>query len=75
MVDLSISLPDGFLKEETRDGYTIPAEMKKVWAVELDLYLEFDRICKKHSGEDSGAEHSSTLVWGCHNPGSFWMLC
>lgn len=21
-------------------------------------------------GEDSGVEHSSTLVWGCHNPGS-----
>ena len=48
MVELNITLPEHFLEEETRDGYTIPAEMKKVWAVELDLYLEFDRICKKH---------------------------
>ena len=48
MVDLKISLPKGFLDEEVRDGYKVSHEMKKVWAVELDLLAEFQRVCKKH---------------------------
>lgn len=48
MVDLKISLPEGFLDEEVRDGYVVSHEMKKVWAVELDLLAEFQRVCKKH---------------------------
>lgn len=48
MVNLNILLPEGFLNEEIRNGYKIPHEMKKVWAVELDLLAEFDRVCKKH---------------------------
>jgi len=47
-VKIKIQLPDGFLDEEVRNGYTISCEMKKVWAVELDLLCEFDRICKEH---------------------------
>ena len=39
---------EGFLEEEVRCGYTVSAEMKKLWAVELDLLAEFDRVCKKH---------------------------
>lgn len=35
-----------FLKEENRDGYIVSALMKKVWAVELDLLSELDRVCK-----------------------------
>lgn len=48
MVDLKIQLPDGFLDEEVRCGYTVSAEMKKAWAVMLDLLAEFDRVCRKH---------------------------
>lgn len=48
MVDLNIKLPDGFLDEEVRCGYTISKKMKEVWAVELDLLMEFDRVCKKY---------------------------
>ncbi len=48
MVDLNIDLPEGFLDEEVRCGYTITHEMKKVWAVELDLLNEFMRVCKKY---------------------------
>lgn len=48
MVDLRIELPSGFLEEEVRCGYTVSAEMKKLWAVELDLLAETDRICRKH---------------------------
>ncbi|MDY5578093.1 MAG: LicD family protein [Lachnospiraceae bacterium] len=48
MVDLKITLPDGFLDEEIRCGYTVTHERKEVWAVELDLLAELLRVCKKH---------------------------
>ena len=48
MVDLKIQLPDDFLEEEVRCGYLVSKKMKEVWAVELDLLAEFDRVCKKH---------------------------
>lgn len=48
MVKLNIDLPEHFLEEEVRDGYTISSEMKKVWAVELDLLNEFMRVCRKY---------------------------
>lgn len=49
MINLKIELPKGFLDEETRNGYKVTREMKKVWAVELDLLAEFQRVCKKHN--------------------------
>lgn len=48
MVPLKIELPDGFLDEEVRCGYTVSKQMKEVWAVELDLLAELLRVCKKH---------------------------
>ncbi len=48
MTDLKITLPEHFLDGETRCDYYISPEMKKVWAVELDLFAEFDRVCKKY---------------------------
>lgn len=48
MLPIKIELPEGFLKEEVRCGHTVSVEMKKLWAVELDLLAEFDRVCKKH---------------------------
>ncbi len=48
MVKLKLELPEHFLEEETREGYTVSAEMKEVWAVELDLLMEFMRVCDRH---------------------------
>lgn len=48
MLPIKLDLPEGFLEEEVRCGYTVAAECKKLWAVELDLLAEFDRVCKKH---------------------------
>ena len=48
MQKLKIDLPDGFLDEEIREGYLVTSDMKKVWAVELDLFAEFDRVCRKY---------------------------
>uniref|UniRef100_A0AB33JC82 Phosphorylcholine transferase LicD n=1 Tax=Prevotella sp. GTC17259 TaxID=3236795 RepID=A0AB33JC82_9BACT len=36
------------LDSEYREGYLVSAEMKKVWAVELDLLKKLVDICKKH---------------------------
>lgn len=49
MVKLRIKLPEGFLKDEERCGYLVSAQMKKVWAVELDLLYEFQRVAKKYN--------------------------
>jgi len=48
LLPIKIKLPDGFLDEEVRCGHTVTEEMKKLWAVELDLLAEFDRVCKKY---------------------------
>lgn len=48
MIKLKYDIPDGFLKEEVRNNYTITAEAKKVWAVQMDLLQELMRVCEKH---------------------------
>lgn len=36
-------------QDEVRDGYLVPAAMKRVWAVELDLLEKFLDYCKLHN--------------------------
>ncbi|MBR0036084.1 MAG: LicD family protein [Bacteroidales bacterium] len=48
MVSLKYNPPAGFFLEETRNGYTISAHMKQVWAVQLDLLQELLRVCDEH---------------------------
>lgn len=50
-MNININLPDTFYDEETRCGYTISRTMKKVWAIELDLLNELDKICKNNNIE------------------------
>ena len=49
MVDLNIELPDGFLDEEVRCGYTVTSKMKEVWAVELDITAKIIEVCEKYN--------------------------
>lgn len=49
MVSLNIQLPQGFLNEETLCDYTVSEEMKKVWAVELDLLNQLQKLCEKYN--------------------------
>lgn len=44
----TMQLPDGFLQSEYRDGYLVDETMKKVWAVELELLEQFQRLCERH---------------------------
>lgn len=46
---ISIPIPDGFLKAETRCGYAISEKQKKIWAVELDLLSRLLQVCEKHN--------------------------
>lgn len=41
-------LPASFFQEEVRDEYLVKAEMKKVWAIEIDLFLKFSEVCNLH---------------------------
>ena len=45
---IKIKLPEHFLDPEVRCGYEVSSKLKKVWAVELDLLAEFDRVCSRH---------------------------
>ena len=37
-----------FFKEEIREGFTVGAEMKKVWAVEMKVLSFVISVCKKY---------------------------
>ena len=47
-IPIKLKLPEHFLEPEIRCGYEVSAKLKKIWAVELDLLAEFDRVCKLH---------------------------
>lgn len=36
-------------KDEIRSGCLVTTDRKKIWQKQLELYLEIDRICKKHN--------------------------
>lgn len=38
-----------FFEQETKEEFLVDTKRKKIWAIELDLLLEFDAFCKKHS--------------------------
>lgn len=39
-------IPKEFWVAETRCGYYVSENMKKTWAIEMDLYRELQRVCK-----------------------------
>lgn len=40
-----------FFESEVRDGFFVPAMMKRSWATQIKILTEIDRICKKHDIE------------------------
>lgn len=45
---LKYPVPNSFFAEEMRCNYVVTEQMKKVWAVELDLLQELLRVCNKY---------------------------
>lgn len=54
------ALPESFYKAETRSGFYVDEKRKKIWAKELSILEEFDRVCKKH-GLKYMAEYGTLL--------------
>lgn len=46
--DMKSILGEDFFKEEERCDYLVSSKMKRIWAVELDMYLSFAEICEKY---------------------------
>lgn len=71
MDNIKIDIPIHFLEEEVRWDYTISPVIKKVWAVEIDLICELERVCQKHglkffacAGTALGVErHRGFIPW------------
>lgn len=68
---IRIKLDDSFYKEEYKDGYLVTSDVKELWAIELDLLVKFDEVCKKHNIKywlDSGTllgaiRHKGFIPW------------
>ena len=45
---IQIDLPDRFLEPEVRFGFEVPAKLKKIWAIQLDLLHKLLDVCTKH---------------------------
>ena len=64
-------LPESFFEEEVRCDFMVTKERKKIWAIELDLLRELDRVCKKYNlvyvlycGSLLGAvRHKGFILW------------
>lgn len=71
MSPLKLIIDESFFLQEERDGFMVSAEMKKVWAAELDLLNEFTRVCAEnnlkwfvHAGTLLGAvRHHGYIPW------------
>ncbi len=44
-----LQFEDSFFEDEVRDGFYVPAMIKKAWAAELTVMHEVDKICQKHN--------------------------
>jgi lipopolysaccharide cholinephosphotransferase len=49
MVDLALALPKDFLNPETRCDFYVSRKTKEIWAVEIDLLVQLDTVCKKNN--------------------------
>lgn len=43
-----MQFPDSFFEDEVRDGFYVPAIIKRGWAAQMELLEEIAAICKKH---------------------------
>ena len=44
----NLKIPNKFYSEEIRNGYKITSDMKRVWAVQLEILHEIIRICEEY---------------------------
>lgn len=44
-----INFENSYFEPEVRDGFYVPAMVKRAWAAELEVLSEIDKICRKHN--------------------------
>lgn len=44
-----LQFEDSFFEDEVREGFYVPAMIKKAWAAELTVMYEVDKLCQKHN--------------------------
>lgn len=43
-----MKIPEEFYEPEVREGFYVPSEMKRYWAVSLQVYEEVAKVCRNH---------------------------
>ena len=43
-----MQFPDSFFEDEVRDGFYVPALIKRSWAAQLELLGEIAAVCRRH---------------------------
>lgn len=43
-----MNFPDSWFEDEVRDGFYVPALMKRSWAAQLDVLEQIAKVCEKH---------------------------
>lgn len=64
-------LSKDFLKEEVRNDFLVDNNRKKLWAILIDLYLQFEEVCRKHNlkwyvmfgGALGAVRHGGFIPW------------
>lgn len=41
--------PNSYFEDEIRDGFYVPAMMKRAWAAQLEVLHDIDKVCRKHN--------------------------
>ena len=44
-----LEFDESFFEGEEREGFFVEAEMKRVWAAQMEVLVEIDRICQKYN--------------------------
>ena len=44
-----MDFPDSYFEDEVREGFFIPSLTKRVWAAQMELLEEIQKICEKHN--------------------------
>ena len=48
MGEYKLNVEDSFFEQEERNGYVVSSEMKRIWAVEMDLLKKLLEVCDKY---------------------------
>lgn len=43
-----MEFPKSYFEDEVRDGFYVPAMMKRAWAAQLEVLADLDKVCRKY---------------------------